>query len=267
MTNKFGVQAYSFCDAYDAENADEKTLETAFKRIKAIGYDEIQTAGFGKVGIEKYVKLAHDAGLEIVGTHYSLNEIFENPIETMRIHEEILGCKFMGISGPPRSVYTKEGFFEFIEKCNKLGEVMKPRGFKLTIHNHHREFTEIDGKKTLMDYLYEYLDPEIASFCFDTHWAQRAGANPTTWIKKLKNRIDILHLKDMGLKREPDFEANPVITPLGEGNMDFDSIMEAAKESNVKYYCVEQDYYDGDPIDGLKISADFLKANYFTDKK
>lgn len=41
---KLGVQAFTFREAYSAENASEKTLGAAFKRMKELGYDELQVS-------------------------------------------------------------------------------------------------------------------------------------------------------------------------------------------------------------------------------
>ena len=260
MFKKLGVQAYTFRSYYDGETATEQTLDKAFRTIKEHGYDEIQTAGFGKVGIEKYAELAHNAGIDIVGTHYDYNEMLNDTDEAMRKHKEILKTSIMGIGGMPLAPRNdKQELFKFIDDFNKIGDKIKPYGFKLTYHNHHFEFVKIDGVKTIMDYLYEGLNPETISFCLDTHWVQRGGGNPTTWIEKLANRIDILHLKDMAVVRDENGVVQPLITEIGNGNIDFDSVIAAAEKGNVKYYCVEQDHCPGDPLDSLKISAEYLK--------
>lgn len=261
MIKKLGVQAYTFRDAYGGENASEKTLEKAFLKIKEIGYDEIQTAGFGVVSIEKYAELAHNAGLDIVGTHYDFNEMLNDTDEAMRKHSEILKTKIMGIGGMPGEAReSKEALFKFINDFNTVAERVGKYGFKLTYHNHHFEFAKIDKDKTIMDYLVEELDAKNTSFCLDTHWVQRGGGNPTTWIEKLAGRIDILHLKDMAVADVKNPE--PLITEIGNGNIDFDSVIKVAEATGVKYYCVEQDICPGDPMDSLKQSADYIKARY-----
>lgn len=263
MFKKLGVQAFTFRNAYGAEDASEKTLATAFQTVKSLGYDEIQTAGFGTVGIEAYARLAHEAGLEIVGTHYDYNEMVTDIDEAMRKHTEILHTKIMGIGGMPWSAReSKEALFKFIDEFNAIGEKIKPYGFKLTYHNHHFEFVRFDDGKTMMDYLYEGLNPETTSFCLDTHWVQRGGGNPTTWIEKLAGRIDILHLKDMAVICDETKTIQPLITEIGNGNIDFDSVMAAAEKGGVTYYCVEQDTCPGDPMVSLKASADYLKKHY-----
>ena len=263
MFKKLGVQAYTFRNAYDGENANEETLGKAFRTIKSLGYDEIQTAGFGKIGIEGYARQAHEAGLDIVGTHYDYNEILNDTDEAMRKHEEILKTKIMGIGGMPGyGRESKEGLFRFIDEANKIGDKIKKYGFKFTYHNHHFEFDKADEHKTYMDYLVEELNPETISFCLDTHWVQRGGGNPTTWIEKLAGRIDILHLKDMGVYRDATGAVLPMITEIGNGNMDFDSIVKVAEKTGVSYYCVEHDTCPGDPMDSLKMSADYIKSRY-----
>lgn len=262
MFKKLGVQAYTFRNAYDGEGAGEATLAAAFGKLKEIGYDEIQTAGFGKVGIEKYAELAHNAGLDIVGTHYDYNEMLNDTDEAMRKHKEILKTNIMGVGGMPAPARSsKEELFKFIDDFNRIGDKIKPYGFKLTYHNHHFEFAKIDNEKTMMDYLYEGLNPETISFCLDTHWVQRGGGNPTTWIQKLAGRIDILHLKDMAVLNDST-GTQPFITEIGNGNIDFDSVIDAAAKSGVKYYCVEQDICPGDPMDSLKISSDYIRKHY-----
>ncbi len=262
MINKLGVQAYTFRQYYDGENASEATLDHAFRTVKALGYDEIQTAGFGKIGLEKYCELAHAAGLTIVGTHYDFREMVEDTDEAMRKHREILKTNLMGIgSMPPEARTDREELFRFIDRVNHIADKIKDYGFKFTYHNHHFEFVRIDGEKTVMDYLFEGLNPETVSFCLDTHWVQRGGGDPATWIGKLAGRIDILHLKDMKVVYK-DGKIEPMITEIGAGNMDFDGIIDVSARTGVKYYCVEEDICPGDPLDSLKVSADYIKAKY-----
>ena len=264
MFEKLGVQAYTFRDAYAGENANEQTLERTFAALKKMGYSEVQTAGFGNVGMETYSKLAQQHGLEIVGTHYDYNEMLTDIDEAMRKHSEILHTKLMGIGNMPRPMReNKDTVLRFIDQFNTLGRKVKPYGFKLTYHNHDFEFARIDGQKTMMDYLYEGFDPETVSFCLDTHWVQRGGGNPTTWVEKLAGRIDILHLKDMGVVNGED-GVMPIITEIGNGNIDFDSVIAAAVKGGVKYYCVEQDECPADPLDSLKASIEYIKPRYMS---
>ena len=87
-------------------------------------------------------------------------------------------------------------------------------------------------------------------------WIQHGGGNILEWMQKLDGRIDILHLKDMGMAQ------SQFITEIGQGNINFDGIIETAEKIGVKHYVVEQDTCPGDPFDSLKISRDYIKARY-----
>ena len=130
-------------------------------------------------------------------------------------------------------------------------------GFKFTYHNHSDEFVKYENGKRLMDMLVEELDPENTSFVLDTYWVQHGGGDIKWWINRLSGRIDILHLKDMMKLRYP---LSQEITYVGNGNLDWDGIIEAADKAKVKYYVVEQDNaVEGDTFDLVKKSAQFLK--------
>ena len=262
MFEKLGVQAYTFRDAYAADDANEKTLDAVFRALKQMGYDELQTAGFGNIGMEAYARLAQENGLAIVGTHYDYQEMCTDIDEVMRKHKEILHTSIMGIGNMPKPArQDREELFRFIDRFNKIGDAVHPYGFKLSYHNHDFEFVRLDDGKTVMDHLCERLNPETTSFCLDTHWVQRGGGNPTTWVEKLAGRIDILHLKDMAVIRQGE-EIVPLITEIGSGNIDFDSVITAAVKGGVKYYCVEQDECPGDPLDSLRKSIEYIKPRY-----
>lgn len=256
---KFGLQAYTMRDYYSNEGVTKETLTEAFKKVKAFGYDEIQTAGSGVLTDTEYAEAAKEAGLKIVGTHIGFDKLIENPDEAMRVHKEVFGTDIIGTGMMPAwARETKDDFLRFISEVNKFADYIGKFGFKFSYHNHSFEFVKFDDGKTMMDYMAEEFDRERVSFCLDTYWVQNAGASPTEWIERLKGRIDILHLKDMGVKSyNGDFRG--YITEIGNGNINFKPIIAKAEECGVKYFCVEQDFCPNDALESLKLSADYIK--------
>ena len=93
-------------------------------------------------------------------------------------------------------------------------------------------------------------------FTLDTYWVQAGGGNPAEWIEKLSGRVPCIHLKDYL------FDAK--MAPIGVGNINFDRVFAAAAAAGTEYMLVEQDdCYDVDPFECLKISYDYLKAQGF----
>lgn len=248
--DKIGVQLYTVRDFIDTEENTKRT----FEKIKALGYDEIQLAS-RKISYEAMGRLAKEAGLTIVGTHDDFWAMYNDPKTAVENHK-LLGTNIMGIGGFFQK--TVEEYEQFIERSNTIGRAIAPYGFKFSYHNHSHEFMRF-GDKTIMDLLVEKLDPTCTSFVLDTYWVQHGGGDVRYWIEKLAGRIDILHLKDM---KRIDAEAPHLYCEIGNGNLYWEGILETALKTGVKSFIVEQDVCPGDPFDSLKISSDYLHANF-----
>ena len=119
-----------------------------------------------------------------------------------------------------------------------------------------------ENGRTMMEMLAENMDPKYTSFVLDTYWVQHGGGDVRYWIEKLSGRIDILHLKDMMVLKREDGTRYQNYTEIGQGNLYWQGIMEAAEKAGVRYYVVEQDTCPGDPFESLKISSDYIHRNF-----
>ena len=255
MFEKLGVQLYTVRDYLkDAEMADN-----CFKRLYELGYSEAQAAGC-EFDERKFGELAKKNGLSIIGNHYSYDKILDAPQETMELHR-MWNTTNIGIGGMPYEPRKNlDALKDFIRRFNQAAELYAKNGFRLTYHHHHFEFIRIDGYKTIMDYLYEGLDPATISFVLDTCWIAAGGGDVTAWMEKLAGRIDILHLKDVWFKTNDTTGAYETsMTEIGHGNIAWDKVMKTAEEIGVKHYVVEQDKnFMGTAFDSLEYSARYL---------
>ncbi len=249
-----GLQLFTIRDNFK----DEETIKESFKKMAEIGYGEAQTAGLF-ISPEKFAEYAKDAGVKICGTHYGWEDIRDRTDETMKIHE-ILGTTNIGIGGMPGYAReSKEGMLKFIDEANEVAAKIAKHGFKFTYHNHSFEFKKFDGK-TMMDYLIDGFDKDNVSFVLDTYWVQHGGASIAEMIERLAGRIDILHLKDMGACGGENHNV-PYITEIGNGNINFKTIVPLAEKTGVKSFVVEQDSnWKVSPFDSIKESYDKIKS-------
>ena len=254
MFEKLGLQLYTVRDYL----SDPSLADYTFARLAEMGYTEAQTAG-NAFDAKLFGELAAKNGVKIVGTHYDYKKIFNDPEGTMEVHR-LWGTTNVGIGGMPSVARTSlDELKKFVEDYNRSAELYAKHGFKLTYHNHNFEFVRVDGKKTIMDVLVEGFDPQNISFVLDTCWVAAGGGDVNAWLRKLAGRVDILHLKDMTLVRE-NGNLKPQPTEVGNGSLDWDSIMATAEEIGVKHYVVEQDgFFDGNAFNSIRQSADFLK--------
>ena len=254
MINKLGVQLYTIRDYMK----DPEFADVAFKKLAELGYTEAHTAA---VALEDklFCELLAKHGISIIGTHYSYRKILNDFEDTVAVHK-MWNTTNIGIGGMPSEAKASlDGLRSFIKEFNKAAEEYAKEGFRLTYHNHNFEFLRIDGKKTLMDILYEELDPVNTSFVLDTCWVAAGAGDVCDWMEKLKGRIDILHLKDVYMIKENGY-FSARMTEVGNGVLAWDKIIKTAEDIGVKHYVVEQDnFFTDSPFNSLKISADFLE--------
>lgn len=251
MIEKLGIQLFSVRDFMTTED----DVRDAFFKLKNMGYDQVQAYRCA-LPYDKFAELAREAELEIIGVHENIADI-ENEIENIKK----LGTSNVGVGW--YSCSDVEDVNNFIERVNKLADMLSKDGIKFTYHHHSHELIKLKNGKTALEMLVEGLDPEKTSIVLDTYWIQHGGADVRYWIEKLAGRIDILHLKDM--KRIPEVGNTPVqkFTEVGNGNMNWRGIIESAKKAGVKYYVVEQDAeWSPNCFASAKKSAEYIKANF-----
>ena len=88
---------------------------------------------------------------------------------------------------------------------------------------------------------------------------QAGGGDPIWWLNNLKGRTPVVHFKDMGYGLV-DGEYSRKMAAIGEGNMNYEGIIEACYNNGVEYTVVELDHcYGEDPFECLKRSYNYLK--------
>ena len=135
----------------------------------------------------------------------------------------------------------------------KLLNDLRRAGLTFSYHNHSFELERFNGR-TGLEILYEDSDPKYFNSELDTYWIQHGGADPAAWIRQLKGRAHIVHLKDMAMD-----DRTQLFAEVGEGNLNWHAILDACKEADVEWYIVEQDTCQRDPFESLGISLRNLK--------
>jgi len=253
MIEKLGAQLYTvreFCKT-------PEDIRKTFHKVRDIGYKCVQCSGIGLIDPHELNEISMETSLPVVCTHIPYPRLV-NELDKVIEEHKIYGCDYIGLgSMPPEYREDADSVRQFIKEFNKIGDKVSAAGLRLGYHNHSFEFIKLGGKR-FFDMLIEETDPKKISFIIDTYWVQHGGGDVCDWLYGLKDRVFMLHLKDMGRNEE-----GPFITEVLEGNMNFEGIVKAAEEIGVEYYLVEQDTCPGDPFDSLKISFDNLRRELF----
>lgn len=227
-------------------------VRTTFARVRDLGYEAVQVSGLGPLEPEELKEIADESELKIVATHISYEQIVKEP-QTVIDEHKLWNCRHVAIGGLPQEFRSEEGFARFAREASAAVRPLIDAGLTFSYHNHSFELERF-GEKRGLEIIYEESDPEVFSAEIDTYWIQHGGANPVTWLRKLKERMYIVHLKDMAMEGSKQLYAE-----VGEGNLEWPEILQACKEAGVEWYLIEQDICQRDPFESLGISLRNLR--------
>ena len=245
-----GAQLYTVRQFTQTLDGIAETL----KKVAEIGYKAIQISGFGPVPARDVVGIVEDNGLTVASTHTSWDR-FLNDLDGVIEEHKLWRCSHPAIGGLPTEYRSLEGLKRFLEEVGPVAEALAEEGMDFSYHNHSHELARY-GEKTWLAMLYEQAAPDIVKAEIDVYWIQAGGGDPALWVQKCAGREPLLHLKDMRVtsEREQHF------AEIGEGNLNWPAIMDAARGGGVEWYLVEQDdCYGRDPIESLAISYKNLR--------
>jgi sugar phosphate isomerase/epimerase len=260
-----GLQLYTVRDAMDKDPAG------TLAKVAQIGYNSVEAATYtgsemfyGMSGMA-FSKILKDNGLIVPSSHYRLGEDTMNgkPMKGTLLNDwnkavddaAALGVKYMICAWlSPTERGKLDHYKKIAGDMNKAGEVCKKAGIQLCYHNHDFEFIQEDGK-----YPYETLlantDKELVKMEIDLYWLTKAKQDPIALINAHPGRFPLWHLKDMNNKPDQMF------TEVGNGVIDFKSILKHSKKAGLQYFFVEQDVCPGSPFDSITQSITYIKNN------
>ncbi len=241
---KLAVQLYSL--RHHMENG-ENFLDI-LKKVKELGFDGVEFAGFHGYSAEELKKTLDELGLVAVGAHMGLDDFRPENLEETLNKGKILGAATLGIGGADTKTETSLG--EVIEVMGNADKIAAEQGMKVYFHNHTEEF-----KEPLFNTVSGTIFERLAAAChmqIDTYWSFHAGKDNYALISEYKDRIAHLHIKD-GIDGHP--------MALGEGNNDLATVVKAAKDNGIEWLVLENDDPTPDGLSDITRSMEWLKSN------
>ena len=249
--DQLGAQLYTVRSSMQTPSG----IKNSLKKVADIGYRAVQLSGQGPIDPRELARMIEDNDLTVAATHMNWQR-FLNDIDAVIEEHKILNCRHSAIGGIPEDYRSLEGLDRFLSEVGPVAETLRAEGIDFSYHNHSQELARY-GDQTWLEMLYSRSDPELLKAELDVYWIQAGGGDPALWIEKIGDRQPLLHLKDMAVlsNRQQRF------AEIGQGNMNWDRILESARNVGARWYLVEQDScYDRDPFDSLAISYHFLKG-------
>jgi len=242
---------------YTVREPAQDDLVGTLKQVRDAGFEYVQWSGMPKLPADEARAALDAAGLTAFAAHCAV-EPFEDNFESEVAFWQTLGANDVAPGGMMQD--CKDDLAAWLCGAKRLDEVgrrLRDAGMRLSYHNHDREFERFpDDDRCKLDILYEETDPANLYAELDVCWVQAGGADPAEYIRKYANRCPLIHAKDM--KAERNERGGPVFVPLGQGVLDWQAILSAARESGVDWFIYEQDSCEGDLFEEVRASYAFL---------
>lgn len=233
-----GLQLYSLRDQF------AKDVPGALTKVQEFGFSFVELAGTYGNPPEKFKQVLAERGLKPVAGHFPY-EKYRDDVEGIAHEAKALGLEYVGCAWiPHEGDFDERECREAIAVFNRAGEALAKHGLKFYYHIHGYEFHPHD-KGTLFDLMMTETKPKWVSYQMDVVWAVFPGQDPLALLKKYGKRWTSMHVKDLkkgvktgSLTGHTDVANNVAI---GAGQVDWPSLLRAAKKAGVKYYFIEDE--------------------------
>lgn len=216
---------------YTLRGAMAGSVEDTLERVAAIGYREVEFAGYFGRTPEEIREALDAAGLAAPSAHVGV-DAFDDWRATLDA-AAVVGHDWLVVpSLPPEMRATLDDWRRTAERFEAAGEEARDRGIGLAFHNHAEAARPVDGVIPL-DLLLQETSAEHVSVQADVYWLLEGGTDPVAFLERWPGRVPSLHLKDR--------TADGSMADVGAGTVDWPAVLRAGLEAGVEHHFVEHD--------------------------
>ena len=252
-----------------------KDYAGTLKQVGAIGYRQVEAAGFFGHSAADVKQMMAEARLDCVSAHYALADLLKSTDDTIA-YAKTLGLEYVVCSAPwakdpahlenypggswegIQHAMTLDDWKWSAEQFNRIGQKMRDAGLKLGYHNHTMEFRKQNGS-TIYAMLLAETDPGLVTMELDCAWAFAGGQDPADMLLRHRGRFSMLHIKGLKPATAVTKSGDRVSTEVGAGVIDYRPVFEAAEATGIKHYFVEQEEFDRPVFESIKV--DYRNSN------
>jgi sugar phosphate isomerase/epimerase len=202
-----GVQLWS------VQSELQRDLEGTLAKLRAIGFQKVETAGWLGRDPVSFGKAVRTAGLDCDSAHIDLPSLARDMAGAVSAARDA-GCRYLMVASPQPpaplkpgpswltdlvTVMTPEAWHTSAALIDKASRLAQQAGITLGYHNHIAEFAGT-GDDQGMAILLSKTDPKLVKLELDVAWAIAAGQDAAALIKTHGKRVVRLHLKDLKAK-------------------------------------------------------------------
>jgi sugar phosphate isomerase/epimerase len=237
---------------YTVRFALEKEFDATLAKVSAIGYREVEFAGYFNHS-PKEIRAALDRfGLTAPSAHIDYEIVEKQWPQTLEA-AHLVGHSYLICGWLDESLRLQPDIWKrTTDLFNRAGEASRKAGIQFGHHNYDYEYQPAEslGGKSPYDFLLAETDPRLVQMEMDLYWISVAGKDPLAYFARYPGRFPLVHVKDMTRDHR--------MTEAGSGIIDWKRIFAQSAKAGIKHYFVEQDDPPS-PFDSIRKSFNFLR--------
>ncbi len=243
---RIGVQLYT------VRSLMENDFEGTIRQVAALGYKEVEFAGYYDRSPEDIHALLEESGLTAPATHILIEDMRADLAGIIEM-AKAMGHTYVVCPYLSEEERTLEHYRQHAMFFNEAGAYCQENGLQFAYHNHDFEFFPTDGVIPY-DILLADTDPDLVKLELDLYWTTKAGVSATDLFARQPGRFPCVHVKDMGPAEE--------MVQVGQGSIDFAELFSYSDQAGVQHYFVEHDHPE-DPMQSVTGAIAHLRTLTF----
>ncbi len=249
-----GLELYSVRNELAADAAG------TIRAVAEMGYEGVEFAGPPQHSGAELRKMLDDNGLVCCGWHTPFDRVQDDTLAATIELNQTVGNRFIIIPGiPGHLIQSRDDWLKMADFFNALADKLAPHGMKTGYHNHHIEFTELDGELP-WDTFFGNTKAEVV-MQLDTGNAASGGGNCVAILEGYPGRATTVHLKPYHAERGAEDRHAGFQPIIGDDTLPWADIFRLCESiGGTEWYIVEYESDAYPPLESVKRCLDALKA-------
>ncbi|WP_313319998.1 sugar phosphate isomerase/epimerase [Stenotrophomonas sp.] len=250
-----GSQAPIAVQMYTLRNAG--SLDQQLKIVHDAGVRAVETVGTQDVSAAELKQLLDRYSIKAISSHVQLAELRSGLDGVVAFNRAIgnttLVVPYLAEKERPTDA---AGWSALGQELGQIAKQVQAKGMRLAYHNHDFELVDFNGR-TGLELLFAAAGPDLQTE-LDLAWVARAGLDPAVMLGKFRGHVFAVHAKDNADKGQAEDEGG--FAAVGQGVLDWNTILPAAAAADVQWYIIEHDQ-PSDPAKIIRTGADYLREH------
>lgn len=237
-----------------------KNARGTIKAVAEMGYEGVEFAGAPQHPAEELKSYLDEFELVCCGWHTPFNLVQEDKLDETIEFNKVLENRYVIVPGIPGQLrQSRSDWLKLADFFNELADKLEPHGMVTGYHNHHAEFSPMDGEIQWDTFFGNTNDGVVMQL--DMGNALSGGADLVDILKRYPGRADTVHLKPYTLSKGEEDRHKGFRPIIGEDSVPWAEIFDICETTGgTEWYIVEYESDAYPPLEAVERCLKALKA-------